>query len=179
MTQSHGSELGVIFPIILGHEGAGYVRKVGSKFQDKDIKFGGFVLLSINYCSKCKQCRHNVPICCHNGGILHMGAMHREDRSTPGRMWDGRIVKSQFVGQSSFAAMSVVEFDENSQEAAFFAARGCDSQTGAGTVLNVSRPGKFGLIVVFGLGRVDLTVRMAAKYLGVGQIVAFDLIDGR
>lgn len=63
-------------------------------------------------------------------------------------------MKSQFVGQSSFAAMRVVEFDGNHQEAAIFAARGCDFQTGAGTVLNVSRPEKDGLIVVFGLGRV-------------------------
>jgi len=86
MTHSHGSGLGVTFPIILGHKGAGYVRKVGSKFQDKHIKFGDFVLLSISYYGKCKQCRHDVRTCCHGGGILHMGATPQEDISTPGRM---------------------------------------------------------------------------------------------
>lgn len=185
VAQNHGSDLGVTFPIILGHEGAGYVREIGSKVKNNDIHVGDFVLLSINYCGECKQCRNNVPACCHNGGMLHMGATHRADKSTPGRMKDGRSVKSQFFGQSSFAAMSVVDetcvikFDGDPQKAAIFAACGCGFQTGAGTVLNVLKPERDDSIVVFGLGSVGLTALMAAKYLGVRQIIAVDIIEER
>ncbi|KAL1596506.1 hypothetical protein SLS60_009153 [Paraconiothyrium brasiliense] len=56
-----------------------------------------------------------------------------------------------------------------------YAPIGCGLQTGAGTVLNVLKPGKDDSVVVFGLGNVGLTALMAKKYLGTGQIIAVDI----
>lgn len=58
-----------------------------------------------------------------------------------------------------------------------YAPIGCGFQTGAGAVLNVLRPGREDSLVVFGLGSVGLTALMAAKYMGVEQIVAVDIVQ--
>lgn len=42
------------FPCILGHEGAGIIRAIGSKVNRPEMKVGDKVLLSINYCKECK-----------------------------------------------------------------------------------------------------------------------------
>ncbi|KAF2996848.1 hypothetical protein E8E13_003842 [Curvularia kusanoi] len=55
--------------------------------------------------------------------------------------------------------------------------QGCGFQTGAGTVLNVLKPRKDDSLVVFGLGSVGLTALMAAKHMGVGQIIAVDIVQ--
>lgn len=69
----------------------------------------------------------------------------RRDDSTPGKLLDGRGVRSQYFGQSSFAKMSVV-----SEKCVFkcpyleskgiYAPLGCDIQTGAGTIFKVLKP---------------------------------------
>lgn len=57
-----------------------------------------------------------------------------------------------------------------------YAPIGCGFQTGAGTVLNVLKPGPEDSIVVFGLGSVGLTALMAAKYLRVGRHSSLEFI---
>ena len=46
---------------------------------------------------------------------------------------------------------------------------------GAGTVMNILKPSQDSSIVIFGLGTVGLTAVMAAKYMGVKQIIAVDI----
>jgi Zn-dependent alcohol dehydrogenase len=172
--------------MILGHEGAGYVRAVGSAVDKPDVKIGDFVLLSYNYCGNCKQCKRGVIANCLNGYKTHMGAQGRDDGSTPARLKrDGRAVRSQYFGQSSFSKMSVVKdscvvkFDGDPESAYMFAACGCGFQTGAGTVLNILKPRKDDSIVVFGMGSVGLTALMAAKHLEVEEIIAVDILEQR
>ena len=50
---------------------------------------------------------------------------------------------------------------------------------GAGTVLNILKPKPDDRIVIFGLGTVGLTALMAAKYLGLKQIIATDVLDNK
>ncbi|KAK3074521.1 hypothetical protein LTR53_003003 [Teratosphaeriaceae sp. CCFEE 6253] len=177
------------FPAILGHEGAGYVRALGAGVQHSrpELGMGVFVLASFNYCGECKQCRRGHPAFCHWGASLHMGAARPDDGSSPARLKDdGRSVRSQFFGQSTFAKLSVVQasavamqYPDDPAEAWKFAACGCGFQTGAGTVLNVLRPQRDDVVVVVGLGGVGLTAVMAAKFLGVGKVVAVDIDAGR
>lgn len=61
----------------------------------------------------------------------------------------------------------------------YYAAMGCGFQTGAGTILNVLKPSKDDSVVIFGLGGVGLAALMAAKSLGVKQIVAVDLLPSK
>jgi len=73
----------------------------------------------------------------------------------------------------------VVKFPGKAEEMGTYAACGCGFQTGAGTVLNVLKPKTDESVVIFGMGSVGLTALMAAKYLGVSQIIAIDLIESR
>lgn len=58
-----------------------------------------------------------------------------------------------------------------------YAPLGCGFQTGAGTILNVLKPRPDQSVLVCGLGSVGLAAVMAAKYLGVKDIIAVDLLD--
>ena len=173
----------VEFPAVFGHEGAGVVRAIGSSVEDKSLQVGSNVLLSFTTCRDCKQCISGHPAYCHKHAQINHSAVRR-DGTTPGKLLDGQGVRSQYFGQSSFAMMSVVS--EKSvvkcpypESMAIYAPLGCGFQTGAGTILNVLKPQIDQSVVICGIGGVGLTAVMAAKYLGVRQIIAIDLVDER
>lgn len=171
----------VDFPAIFGHEGAGYIKAIGSGVKDKSLKVGDAVLLSFNVCGECKQCKDGHPAFCHIHPEVNHNAVRLEDRSTPARLKDGKSVRSQYFGHSSFAKHSVVKERcvvkcEYPDQMAYYAAMGCGFQTGAGTVLNVLKPKETDSVVVYGLGGVGLAAVMAAKALGVKKVVGVDLL---
>jgi Zn-dependent alcohol dehydrogenase len=174
----------VEFPAVFGHEGAGYIKAIGKGVKDKSLQVGDAVLLSFNVCGECHQCKSGHPAYCHIHPQVNHNAVRLDDRSTPARLKDGTSVRSQYFGHSSFARQSVVkercvvkcEYPDQMQ---WYAAMGCGFQTGAGTVLNVLKPKKTDSLVIFGLGGVGLTALMAAKVLGVEQIVGVDLIPSK
>ncbi|EME43732.1 hypothetical protein DOTSEDRAFT_79733 [Dothistroma septosporum NZE10] len=169
------------YPAVFGHEGAGWVRAVGAKVKDSSVKVGDFVLLSMNFCQKCKFCRRGHPADCTEGTRLHLFGV-RDDGTTAATLsGSNESVRAHFFGQSSFARFScvhetcVVKHPHPPEEAAKFAAMGCGYQTGAGTVLNILKPEPDDSIVIFGLGAVGLSALMAAKSLGLQQIIAVDI----
>ncbi|KXH41607.1 AreB protein [Colletotrichum salicis] len=177
----------VEFPAIFGHEGAGVVRDIGRDVQIKDLAIGDAVLLSFNHCGSCKTCTSGHSALCPDASMININSVRVGDRSTPARLAsDGRAVRSQFFGQSSFCKMSVV--NERSvvrcppsaiEHMGVYAPLGCGLQTGAGTVMNVVKPGKEDSIIIFGLGSVGLAALMAARYLETGQIIAVDIVPER
>lgn len=169
-------------PAILGHEGAGIVRAIGSEVKDKSIQVGDHVLLSFNTCGTCRQCESNHPSFCHTHPQINHSAVRRSDQSTPARLASGQSVRSQYFGHSSLFRMFVVKenclvkIDQNDLKA-IYAPLGCGFQTGAGTILNVLKPKPSETVAVFGLGNVGLTTLMAAAYFGVSKIIAVDIQD--
>ena len=107
------------------------------------------------------------------------------DGSTPARLQNGKTVRSQYFGQSSFSKISVVNEKcvvkcPFPQHMHIYAPLGCGFQTGAGTVLtvlNVLKPTPEDSIVIFGLGSVGIAALMGAKYLKVGKIIAVDIVE--
>ena len=173
----------VDFPAIFGHEGAGVVRAIGSSVKNKSLQVGDSVLLSFTVCGDCKQCTSGHPAYCHSHPQINHGAVRR-DGSTPGKLLDGRGVRSQYFGHSSFAKMSVVSEKcvvrcPYPESMGIYAPLGCGFQTGAGTILNVLKPQAQQSVVICGIGGVGLAAVMAAKYLGVQQVIAIDLVDDR
>ena len=171
------------FPAIFGHEGAGIVRSIGSGVKDKSLQVGDSVVLSFNVCGECKQCAAGHPSYCHDHPRINHSAVRR-DGTTPGRLSDGRSVRSQYFGHSSFAKMSAVAEKcvvkcPYPESMAIYAPLGCGFQTGAGTstILRVLKPSTSHSVVICGLGSVGLAAVMAAKHLGVHQIIAVDLVD--
>lgn len=45
------------YPAVLGHEGAGIVRRVGSSVKDKTLAEGDMVFLSFTTCDSCHSCK--------------------------------------------------------------------------------------------------------------------------
>lgn len=174
----------VEYPAIFGHEGAGYIVSIGDNVKNKDLKVGDAVLLSFNTCGTCKSCTDNHPAYCHNHPAANHGAVRWSDKSTPGKLEDGRSVRSQYFGQSSFSKMSVVNEKcvvkcDYPDKLHLYAPIGCGFQTGAGTVLNVLKPKPHESIVIFGLGGVGLAALMAATYMKVAKIIAIDILADR
>jgi aryl-alcohol dehydrogenase len=165
-------------PIVLGHEGAGVVERVGAAVTG--VAEGDHVLLTYASCGACPRCAAGLPGYCDEWVVRNGG---RFGEASPLRV-DGEPVVGAFFGQSSFAShvltsvrnLVVVDADVDLTLTAPF---GCGIQTGAGTMTNVLRPNADSAVVVFGVGGVGMAALMAARALGVGTLVAVDLSAAR
>jgi aryl-alcohol dehydrogenase len=167
-------------PIVLGHEGAGIVERVG--FGVTRLVPGDRVILSVNYCGECPSCRHNAHSYCYECLPRNFGG-RRPDGSTP-LAQDGIPINARFFGQSSFATYSLA--DERSavkvpddMPLEIMGPLACGVITGAGSVINslAVRPGQS--IAIFGTGAVGLSAVMAAKIVGATRIIAVDVVPAR
>lgn len=170
-------------PIVLGHEGAGIVEAVGRGVTK--VKPGDRVVMSYNACGHCPSCHAHAPSYCHDFvGTNFVG--QRPDGSTA-LSRQGAPVRHNFFGQSSFATHSlcternVVKVPAGVPDNLFemLGPLGCGIQTGAGAVINVLKPQMGQSLVVFGAGAVGMAAVMAARAIGVGQLVAVDRVPQR
>jgi aryl-alcohol dehydrogenase len=170
----------VRLPMILGHEGAGVVERVGSTVTR--VAPGDEVLLTPDSCGRCPRCLRGQPTYCDHNVTLTFGGT-RADGSP--RAHDGdTAVRAAFFGQSSFAThalateRNVVVVPQGS-DLALLAALGCGVQTGAGALLNAMPIGPGATVAVFGAGAVGMSALMAAAASGAGEIVVVDRDQGR
>src|SRR6478735_10385875 len=165
-------------PIVLGHEGAGVVDKLGEGVRGFDV--GDHVILSGNSCGQCPSCNANRPTYCDLAMPLCFGGQ-RLDGSTS---LDGGAVHSHFFGQSSFATHAIVpqrtavKMDKD-LPLEKLGPLGCGVVTGAGGVIEALKVGFGDTIAVFGVGGVGLSAVMAARLVGAERIVAVDLVPER
>ncbi len=167
-------------PIVLGHEGAGIVERVGSGVTR--LAPGDPVVLSVNFCGQCPSCRRNEHSYCYEVMPRNFGGF-RPDGSTP-LAQNGSPIHARFFGQSSFATYSLA--DESSAVKVppdvpleLLGPLGCGVQTGAGAVINSLqvKPGQ--TIAIFGTGAVGLSAVMAARIVGATRIIAVDVLPAR
>jgi len=170
----------VPLPIVLGHEGAGVVERVGELVTD--LEPGDHVVLSFGYCGHCPSCVQGLPYHCPQMHMLNFGGS-RLDGTSPISQKGGTIY-GMFFTQSSFAthaiapARSAVKVPKDIG-LELLAPLGCGVQTGAGTVLNIFQAPIGSNIAVFGSGPVGLSAVMAAKVAGCKEIIAIDLLESR
>lgn len=162
----------VKMPIILGHEGAGIVTKVGSTVTE--FKEGDHVALSFGFCGKCKPCTAGRPYACEQMGAVNFAGVHWNGQ--PRFYQNGSIIHS-FFSQSSFADYAIVNQNSAVKIDKDFDLRmagplGCGIMTGAGTVLNCFHPKAGSSIVIFGCGAVGMSALMAARIAGCINIIA-------
>lgn len=170
----------VPLPLVLGHEGAGVVEKVGSSV--KEFKAGDHVVLTFASCGLCPPCLKAQPTYCENFFQMNFGG-GREDHSTA--LKDGKKdIHDHFFGQSSFGAFAVsterntVKVDKDIP-LELLGPLGCGIQTGAGAILNSLKVGAGESVVVFGTGAVGLSAIMASRIAGASTIVAVDIVPER
>lgn len=167
-------------PIVLGHEGAGIVERVGARV--KELAPGDHVVLAPASCGSCGNCQSGLQAYCEQFLPLNIG-LRRPDGSATLRAAEGKM-HGAFFGQSSFATHALAH-----ERSAIRVPRdvplemlgplGCGIQAGAGTILNALRPRAGASLAVFGAGSVGLSAIMAARLVGCTTIVAVDIKENR
>lgn len=169
-----------MYPHVFGHEGAGVVEAVGPDVAG--IEVGDHVVLSFRSCRQCDRCRAGEVGYCESSLLLNYMGMRMDGSTAYSR--DSGPVFSHFFGQSSFSRHALAYADncvvvDRELDLTRVAPYGCGFQTGAGTVLNVLRPGPGDSLVVWGAGAVGLAAVAAAATTGTGTVVAVDLVADR
>ncbi|KAE8421185.1 chaperonin 10-like protein [Aspergillus pseudocaelatus] len=174
--------IGIQYPKILGHEGAGIVRARGQNV--KSVEVGDPVLLSYYSCSSCESCQNSHPAYCD--------VFAKENYV--GRQGGMKICKageepwSMYFGQSSFARHSIVSevsvvnvknMLRSEDELKLFAPLGCGFQTGMGAILNTSNAGPDDVVMILGLGAVGMGALMTAKIRECKAIIVVDKVETR
>jgi Zn-dependent alcohol dehydrogenase len=157
---------------ILGHEGAGIVKKVGAGVTG--LAPGDRVLLNWAIpCRDCFQCRRGAENLCEKRPKVPIERFR----------WKGRPVDVAFtLGTMSTLTVvpraAVVKMDA---EIPFASAciLGCGVQTGVGSVLNVAKLRTGESVAVIGTGGVGLSVIQGARISGAGMIVGVDVNPAR
>lgn len=167
-------------PVVLGHEGAGIVEKVGRAVSK--VKPGDHVVMTFNSCGGCPSCNDGVPAVCHEFFPRNFFASRADGSNTLSK--DGEAVHGNFFGQSSFATYALCH-DRNVIKVTkdvplnILGPLACGVQTGAGAVINSLKVKAGSSFAVFGAGSVGLSALMAARAVGAGTIIAVDLNEER
>lgn len=149
-------------PMVLGHEGAGVVERVGPGITH--LVPGDHVVLTFDSCGRCVRCARGKPSYCEEFRARNFGP--------------------RFFGQSSFASHAIAT-GRNAIKVApdlpldVLGPLGCGIQTGAGAVLNSLRVPAGASLAVFGSGAVGISAVMAARVAGATTVIAVDVKPSR
>ncbi len=151
------------YPVILGHEGAGHVERVGSSVTR--VRPGDPVVLTFRSCGACPSCEVQKPSYCREFTRMNFTAMRPDGSSALRR--GGEPVGAHFFGQSSFASHSIAHQSNvvkvrPDAPLELLGPLGCGVQTGAGAVMNVLKPRPGESLVVIGAGGVGMSAMLAA-----------------
>lgn len=167
-------------PIVLGHEGAGVVDKIGRSVTK--VAPGDHVVMTFNSCGRCPSCDEHLPSYCHDFFGYNFGGS-RPDGSTP-LAKGGERVNGNFFGQSSFATYALchernIVRVRKDAPLELLGPLACGIQTGTGAIINALklRPGQS--IAVYGTGSVGLSGIIAACLSGAGTVIAIDVNEER
>jgi len=167
-------------PIVLGHEGAGVVEKIGASVVK--VRPGDHVVLTFMSCGRCRMCAQGRPANCENFNANNFSGARADGT---GSLADERgPIHDHFFGQSSFSTFTIAN-ERNvvkvPKEAPLelLGPLGCGIQTGAGAVMNSLKVGHGASFAAFGAGAVGLSAVMAARVVGATTIIAVDVVPAR
>jgi aryl-alcohol dehydrogenase len=167
-------------PVVLGHEGAGIVERVGA--QVTSVRPGDHVVMTFDSCGTCPSCRAHDPAYCHQFFPLNFLGTRADGTSSLSK--NGERIHAHIFGQSSFAtyalchARNAIKVPQDAP-LAILGPLACGVQTGAGAVMKALRVPKKASLAIFGTGAVGLSAVMAARAVGAEPIIAVDIIDER
>jgi S-(hydroxymethyl)glutathione dehydrogenase / alcohol dehydrogenase len=167
-------------PTVLGHEGAGFVEKVG---EDVSSVSPGDLVVTL-FSPQCRECVHclspDTNLCLairdqQNQGYLPDGTTRLSRDGDPIR---------HFMGTSTFAeytvmpeiALAKVSPEAEPDHACLFA---CGLSTGLGAAMNTAKVKAGSTCVVFGAGMVGLGAVAGCRLQGAERIICVDLSQDR
>lgn len=165
-------------PVVLGHEGAGIVEKVGPNVTT--VEPGNHVIMTVIFsCGKCRFCIEGHPArCIENLNVMMMGTLPGGGK----RLRIGTEEVHHLFGLATFAEYAVVHERScvrirHDAPLDVVCLLGCGTSTGIGSAVNIAgvRPGES--IAIWGAGGVGLAAIMGAKLAGAGKIIAIDVLD--
>ena len=168
-------------PIVMGHEGAGVVVKVGAEVND--LKEGDQVILNwATPCMSCFQCQEgNQHICENHSPVVAGGNGYTPGHAhLEGSLWNSKSIERSFnLGTLSEYALvkrsALVKVDIENLNFSAASIVSCGVMTGFGSVVNAAQLSSGSSAVVLGCGGVGLNVIQACKISGAGRIIAVDI----
>ena len=160
---------GMQFPIVLGHEGAGYVEQVGEGVTH--LKVGDPVVLA--YRAPCEQC----PACLrgdHRRCYMALRPGQRIRRKSDGALCSQVLRCGTFATHTVVHSKAAIKMPEGMplDKACLIA---CGVITGVGAAMNTTPVFAGSRVAVIGCGGVGLSVIQGAKLQHAKQIIAVDV----
>lgn len=166
-------------PMVMGHEGAGFVESVGEGVRH--LQPGDKVVLSpMEACGHCHACTTGHPTVCDLAVTWPTGLL--PDGTSPLSRHGERVFRGNGLGgwadQAIVAAASAIKVpDDTPLDVACLI--GCAVQTGMGAVLNTAQVREGATVLVMGLGGIGLSAVLGAVTAGASEIIVSDPIAAR
>lgn len=164
-----------VFPVILGHEGAGIVVEVGEGVTS--VKPGDHVIpLYTAECGKCLFCRSGKTNLCtavratQGKGLMPDGTTRFSYQGKPIYHYMGCSTFSEYTVVAEVSLAKINPEARHDQVCLL----GCGVTTGIGAVHNTAKVQAGDTVAVFGLGGIGLAVVQGARQVGAGRIIAVD-----
>lgn len=164
-----------VFPVILGHEGAGIVVEVGEGVTS--VKPGDHVIpLYTAECGKCLFCRSGKTNLCtavratQGKGLMPDGTTRFSYQGKPIYHYMGCSTFSEYTVVAEVSLAKINPEARHDQVCLL----GCGVTTGIGAVHNTAKVQAGDTVAVFGLGGIGLAVVQGARQAGAGRIIAID-----
>jgi S-(hydroxymethyl)glutathione dehydrogenase/alcohol dehydrogenase len=160
-------DLGGELPVVLGHEGAGFVVDVGADVTT--VRPGDRVVLSaIPTCGRCYFCARGEPyLCARARDIWSRGFI---DAGRPIRGASGLGTFADAVVVSELAAVPV-HTDIPAEQLSLL---GCAVVTGAGSAINLASLEPGDSVLVIGAGGIGLSATQGARLKGACPLIVLD-----
>jgi len=165
-----------LFPVILGHEGAGVVVDIGPGVTT--LKKGDHVIpLYTPECRQCKSCLSRKTNLCtairatQGKGVMPDGTSRFSIGKEKVHHYMGCSTFSEFTALPEIAVAKIRE-DAPYEKVCYI---GCGVTTGIGAVIKTAKVEPGSNVVVFGLGGIGLNVIQGARLVGANKIVGVDV----
>ena len=164
-----------LFPVVLGHEGAGIVVEVGEGVTS--VAPGDHVIpLYTAECGECLFCKRGKTNLCvavrapQGKGVMPDGTTRFSYNGQPIYHYMGCSTFSEYTVVAE-VSLAKVNPNANPEQVCLL---GCGVTTGLGAVKNTAKVQEGDTVAVFGLGGIGLAVIQGAKLAKAGRIIAID-----